>query len=80
MNGYQKSSAKAVVWVLFKNFGNRPVLIDPKGKHWVPLRLAEKFGWCKWDGERCWLTPEGVAIASEFVVPDAVATVAEAAD
>lgn len=68
MNGYQKSAAKGAVWALWKNFGDRPVRIDPRGKYQQPLKNAEKLGWCKWSGDRCALTTAGVQLANEYVL------------
>lgn len=73
----RKAAALYTMRTLWQNFGNRPVLIDPRGKHWAPLRDAETLGWTRWSGEHCWLTPAGVEQVVAYGVKAGVMEAAE---
>lgn len=57
----ERAEARYVIGQVWKNFGNRAFRVDPKGKHFEPLRAAERRGWCWFPGkDRCALTAAGV--------------------
>jgi hypothetical protein len=67
MRAEQRRQAEAVTVVAFRNFGNRAFRVDPRGKHWNPLKDAEKLGLAWWPGrDRCALTPQGAELATQY--------------
>jgi hypothetical protein len=65
-----RQAALAVLLMAYKNFGTRSFLVDPKGKHWQPLRDAERYGWCWFQGDRCALTPSGLEQVEGYRRPE----------
>ena len=67
MRPEQQQAARAVVVVAFRNFGTSSFRVDRRGKHWQPLKDAERMGLAWWPGDdRCALLPQGVEVAAEY--------------
>ena len=67
MKPEQQQAARAVVVVAWRNFGNASFRVNPKGKHWQPLKDAERLGLAWWpDADKCALLPAGIEVAAEY--------------
>ena len=67
MKADERRAAEAVTVIAFRNFGVSAFRVDPRGKHWNPLRAAEQLGLAWWPGrDRCALTPRGAELAAEY--------------
>jgi len=67
MKADQRRAAEAVTVIAARNFGNAAFRVNPHGKHWTPLRDAERLGLAWWPGrDRCALTPRGVELATQY--------------
>jgi len=70
----RRRAALLAMLTVWKNFGDQSVLIDPRGRHWRPLKDAEALGWARWFGDRCRLEPAGI----EQLIPYGVAVAVDA--
>jgi hypothetical protein len=67
MRADQRRQAEAVTVIAFRNFGNAAFRVDPRGKHWNPLKDAERLGLAWWpERTRCALTPKGAELATQY--------------
>lgn len=67
MKAEQRRQAEAVAVIVARNYGMAAFRVDPKGRHWRPLKDAEALGLAWWPGDdRCALTPKGAELAAEY--------------
>jgi hypothetical protein len=55
-----RQAALAVLFKAWSTYQTRSFVVDPKGRNFEPLKIAEKLGWCWWSGGRCGITAEGL--------------------
>jgi hypothetical protein len=55
-----RRSALAVLLRAGKKYGTKSFVVDPRGENHEPLKLAEQYGWCWFEGPRCAITAEGM--------------------
>lgn len=54
-----RQRARQVLYAAFRNFRRNAFRVDPKGRHWHPLHIAEMLGWCKFSNDCCMITDDG---------------------
>lgn len=56
----ERHAALAVLFKAYKTYDIKSFKVDMKGPNHAPLRTAEMYGWCWFDGDRCAISDAGM--------------------